>query len=154
MAIARGKARRPAYRTLAPFVLCGLMQAQVVTAPQTPSATQPQAAPPQATPQPVSSTPPAGTAPPSLANLHIKELPDPTTSLASSTISSSQSLHVRVGQSIFISTVTRLKRVYVSDPQVVDSFTSSPRQIVVIAKTPGVSSVILWDEAGNSATYW
>jgi pilus assembly protein CpaC len=50
--------------------------------------------------------------------------------------------------------VSRLKRVYVSDPLVVDSFTSSPRQIVVTAKIPGVSSLILWDEAGNSATYW
>ena len=29
----------------------------------------------------------------------------------------------------------------------VDSFTSSPRQIVVTAKAPGVSSLILWDEA-------
>jgi pilus assembly protein CpaC len=155
MAIAKSKTRRPVYRTVAPFVLCGVMQAQVVTAPQappqpspqTPPATAPQGPPTQAAP------PPPDTATPSLANLHIKELPDSTNSLASSTISTSQSLHVRVGQSIFISTATRLKRVYVSDPQVVDSFTSSPRQIVVIAKTPGVSSVILWDETGNSATY-
>ena len=59
-----------------------------------------------------------------------------------------------VGQSIFITTVSRLKRVYVSDPLVVDSFTSSPRQIVVTAKAPGVSSLILWDQEGQSATYW
>jgi pilus assembly protein CpaC len=36
---------------------------------------------------------------------------------------------------------------------VVDSFTSSPSQIVVTAKTAGVSSLILWDEAGESKTY-
>ena len=58
-----------------------------------------------------------------------------------------------VGRSVFITTVTRLKRVYVSNPLVVDSFTSSPTQIVVTAKTPGVSSLILWDEAGQSSTY-
>ena len=73
--------------------------------------------------------------------------------LSSATLSVSQSLHILVGQSIFITTVSRLKRVYVSDPQVVDSFTSSPRQIVVTGKAPGVSSLILWDQAGNSATY-
>ncbi|HTZ58263.1 MAG TPA: type II and III secretion system protein family protein [Acidobacteriaceae bacterium] len=130
MAIRQSKIREGTCRAIAPLVLCSLMQAQTAT------------------------TPPAGAATPSLADLHIAKLPDPTAELASSMTSPSQSLHVWVGQSIFISTVSRLKRVYVSDPQVVDSFTSSPRQIVVTAKMPGVSSVILWDEAGNSATYW
>jgi pilus assembly protein CpaC len=133
MAIAINRIWKGAYCGLAPVVLCGLIHAQ--TAATTPAA-------------------PATTASSSLAALHIAELPDATTALASSTISASQSLHVLVGQSIFITTESRLKRVYVSDPLVVDSFTSSPRQIVVTAKIPGVSSLILWDEAGNSATYW
>ena len=64
-----------------------------------------------------------------------------------------QHLHLLPGRSIFIKSNTRLKRVYVSDPAVVDSFTSSPSQIVVTAKSPGVSSLILWDEAGQSQTY-
>ncbi len=42
---------------------------------------------------------------------------------------------------------------YVSNPVAVDSFTSSPTQIVVTAKTAGLSSLILWDEAGESASY-
>jgi pilus assembly protein CpaC len=126
---APGRIGKRTYRALAPLVLCGLMHAQT-------------AAPPP--PEPTS---------PSLGDLHIAKLPDPTSALASSTVAASQPLHLQVGQSIFISTVTRLKRVYVSDPLVVDSFTSSPRQIVVTAKTPGVSSVILWDQAGNWATY-
>ncbi len=128
MAIALGRIWK--CRALASVLLCGWMHAQT-------------AAPP----------PPAA-ATPSLADLHIAKLPDSTTPLSSSTESTSQALHLRVGQSIFISTVSRLKRVYVSDPLVVDSFTSSPRQIVVTGKTPGVSSLILWDEAGNWATYW
>ena len=89
---------------------------------------------------------------PSRAALHIATLPDATTPLASSTVSASQPLHVLVGRSIFIVTVSRLRRVYVSDPQVVDSFTSTS-QIVVTAKAPGVSSLILWDEAGRSTSY-
>ncbi len=50
-------------------------------------------------------------------------------------------------------TPRRLKRVYVSNPLVIDSFTASPTQIVVTAKAPGISSLILWDEAGQSQTY-
>ena len=52
-----------------------------------------------------------------------------------------------------LETPRRLKRVYVSNPLIIDSFTSSPTQIVVTAKAPGISSLILWDEAGQSQTY-
>jgi pilus assembly protein CpaC len=64
-----------------------------------------------------------------------------------------QQLHILVGQSLFINTLSRLKRVYVSNPAIIDSFTASPTQIVVSAKIPGMSSLILWDEAGHSQTY-
>ena len=80
-------------------------------------------------------------------------LPDSTALLTSSTRSMNQPLHVLVGRSIFVKSVSRLKRVYVSNPVAVDSFTATPTQIVVTAKTPGVSSLILWDEWGQSATY-
>lgn len=132
MAISISRVWKGTCRVLAPVVLCGFIHAQI------------------AAPTPAVSAAPA----PSRAGLHIAPLPDATTALASSTVSASQPLHVLVGQSIFITTVSRLKRVYVSDPLVVDSFTSSPRQIVVTAKAPGVSSLILWDQEGQSATYW
>jgi len=99
----------------------------------------------------VSTTTPPGNA--SVNAMHVATLPDTTTALTSSTESASQPLHVVVGRSIFISSLTRLKRVYVSNPVALDSFTSSTRQIVVTAKAPGVSSLILWDEAGSSTTY-
>jgi pilus assembly protein CpaC len=84
---------------------------------------------------------------------YVAPLPDSGSTLASSTQSGGQTLHMLVGRSMFIKSVTRLKRVYVSNPVAVDSFTSSPTQIVITAKTPGVSSLILWDEAGQSASY-
>jgi pilus assembly protein CpaC len=62
-------------------------------------------------------------------------------------------VHVLLGRSIMFETPRRLKRVYVSNPLVIDSFTASPTQIVVTAKTPGISSLILWDEAGQAQTY-
>jgi pilus assembly protein CpaC len=61
--------------------------------------------------------------------------------------------HVVVGRSMFINTLNRLRRVYVSNPAVLDSFTANPHQIVVTAKSPGVSSLILWDENGESKVY-
>jgi len=148
MAILIDTIRNNTYRLLAPVVLCGLLQGQtVIPVPVVPGAALPAPASP-----PVSS--PVSSPAASHEALHVEQLPDSTTPLSSSTLSVSQPLHILVGQSIFITTISRLKRVYVSDPLVVDSFTSSPRQIVVTGKIPGVSSLILWDEAGNSATYW
>ena len=135
MAIPASKIRKHTYRLLAPIMLCGFMRGQI------------------ALPTPVVPAVPAAPAS-SHSALRVAPLPDSTTALSSSTVSASQPLHILVGQSIFITTVSRLKRVYVSDPVVVDSFTSSPRQIVVTGKAPGVSSLILWDQEGNSATYW
>ena len=96
---------------------------------------------------------PATPATSSQAALHVAMLPDAATALTSSMESASQSLHVLVGRSVSINTPSRLKRVYVSNPVVIDSFTSSPSQIVVTAKVAGVSSLMLWDESGQSQTY-
>lgn len=62
-------------------------------------------------------------------------------------------LHLIVGRSMFVNTENRLRRVYVSNPDVLDSFTSSPHQIVITAKTPGIATVVLWDETGQSHAY-
>ncbi len=62
-------------------------------------------------------------------------------------------LHLVVGRSMFVNTENRLRRVYVSNPDVVDSFTSSPHQIVITAKTAGIATVVLWDETGQSHAY-
>jgi pilus assembly protein CpaC len=64
-----------------------------------------------------------------------------------------QTLHISMGHSIFVNTGERLRRVYVANPAIVDSYTASPNQVVFTAKSPGVSSVILWDEMGGSQAY-
>jgi pilus assembly protein CpaC len=73
--------------------------------------------------------------------------------LGSSASAVGDPLHLVMGHSMFVNTGSRLKRVYVSDPDVLDSYTSSPRQIVITARKPGVSSLILWDEDGKSQSY-
>jgi pilus assembly protein CpaC len=131
MSIRMNRCLRATYRALFSAMFCGLSQAQT----------------------PATMPPTTGPAAASATAVRVAMLPDATTALTSTTESASQSLHVLEGRSIFIKTLSRLKRVYVSNPVVVDSFTSSPTQIVVTAKTPGVSSLILWDEAGQSKTY-
>ncbi len=73
--------------------------------------------------------------------------------LEASTSLIGDSIHLVVGQSMFINTRERLRRIYVSNPDVLDSMTSSPTQIVVTAKAPGVTSLILWDELGQTQSY-
>lgn len=62
-------------------------------------------------------------------------------------------VHVIVGRSIFLDTAERVKRVYVANPVVLDSYTANPREIVLTSKAPGTSSVILWDEMGHTQSY-
>lgn len=62
-------------------------------------------------------------------------------------------MHVAVGHTIFIDTRRRLTRVYVTDPSILNSYTANPNQIVVTALKPGASTVLVWDEAGETQAY-
>src|ERR1039457_1728709 len=46
-----------------------------------------------------------------------------------------------------------MRRVYVSNPAVLDSLRASPHQLVSTAKAAGSSSVVLWNEMGQSSLY-
>ena len=58
--------------------------------------------------------------------------------------------HVLVGRSVFLKTAHRLARVYVTDPAVLYAYTASPNELLVTAKTVGVSSLVVWDESRPS----
>jgi pilus assembly protein CpaC len=49
--------------------------------------------------------------------------------------------------------MNRVKRVYIANPAVLDTYTASPHEVVVTAKTPGASSLFLWDETGALQEY-
>src|SRR5271157_614968 len=53
----------------------------------------------------------------------------------------SRTLHLVVGRSLFINTADRLRRVYVSNPAVLDSLTASPNQLVITANETGQSNL-------------
>jgi len=67
--------------------------------------------------------------------------------------SDGKTLHVTVGHSIFVDTKSRLRRVYVADPTILNSVTLTPNELIVTAMTPGVSSLTLLDEAGQAQSY-
>jgi pilus assembly protein CpaC len=64
-----------------------------------------------------------------------------------------QQLHLMVGRSTFLNTRHRLTKVYVTSPSVLDTYTASPNQLVVTAKKPGSSNIIVWDETGESQAF-
>jgi pilus assembly protein CpaC len=61
-----------------------------------------------------------------------------------------QSVHIQVGRSIVLNTQSRLRRIVVSNPAILDTVTVSTTQVVVTAKVPGSSSLVLWDERSNA----
>ena len=46
-----------------------------------------------------------------------------------------------------------LRRIYVGNPAVLQTYTSGSSEIVLTAKTAGVSSMVLWDETGGHRMY-
>jgi pilus assembly protein CpaC len=62
-------------------------------------------------------------------------------------------LHLVVGHSILLVSAAPLRRVYVGNPAVLQTYTSGAAEIVLTAKTPGVSSMVLWDDAGGHRLY-
>src|SRR5438105_10978060 len=67
--------------------------------------------------------------------------------------SAARTIHITLGHAIFINTRMRLRRVYVADPGVITSATLTPKQIVVTAMNPGISSLTLLDETGQAQSY-
>ncbi|HEY4380260.1 MAG TPA: pilus assembly protein N-terminal domain-containing protein [Acidobacteriaceae bacterium] len=79
-------------------------------------------------------------------------VPEPMSS-SSRVAAEGKALHVTVGHSIFIDTKTRLRRVYVTDPTIVNSVTLTPTEIVVTAMQAGTCSLTLLDEANRAQSY-
>jgi pilus assembly protein CpaC len=67
--------------------------------------------------------------------------------------SATDSLHIVMGRSMVLRGVSPLKRIYIGNPTVLQSFTAGPSEIVLTAKAPGVSSLAIWDTLGQSRLY-
>ncbi len=64
-----------------------------------------------------------------------------------------QITHITLGRSILVETKHRLTKIYITNPEILDSYTANPNQVIVTAKKTGTSTLLLWDEAGESKTY-
>ena len=71
-------------------------------------------------------------------------------SLPAEAQSEGQALHVFVGKSVVINLQAPVTRILSSNPTVIDTLATSPTQVVVEGKSPGASSLILWDASGHS----
>ncbi|MFZ0311366.1 MAG: type II and III secretion system protein family protein [Candidatus Korobacteraceae bacterium] len=63
-----------------------------------------------------------------------------------------ESVHILVGHSLLIHTGSRIKRVLTGNPAVIESVPTSPRELVITAKSTGGSSLMVWDESGQNRT--
>jgi len=64
-----------------------------------------------------------------------------------------EALHLLVGRSLVITSQSRIFRISVADPTIVDALVVSPTQILISGKSPGVASLVIWDETGQSQTF-
>lgn len=63
---------------------------------------------------------------------------------------SPETVHIVVGHSLLVHTPSRIKRILTGNPDVIESVVTSPAELVITAKKPGSSSLMLWDESGHS----
>jgi pilus assembly protein CpaC len=75
------------------------------------------------------------------------------TAQAAPPASSAEALHLLAGRSLVISSQSRIFRISVADPTIVDALAVSPTQILISGKAPGVASLVIWDETGQNQTF-
>lgn len=61
--------------------------------------------------------------------------------------------HLELGHTLMLNAKARVGRIYIGNPAVLESYIVTPHQILLTAKTAGLTSVVLWDETGRPETY-
>lgn len=62
-------------------------------------------------------------------------------------------VHLLVDRSMLIKTVQKLTRIYITDPSILSAYAVSSNQVLVTAKAPGSTSIVIWDQTGDSQSY-
>jgi pilus assembly protein CpaC len=65
----------------------------------------------------------------------------------------SETIHIIVGQSLMLKDTSSIRRIYVGNPAIVQTYASAPDEVLVTAKLFGVSSLVLWDATGKVCFY-
>lgn len=82
------------------------------------------------------------------------EATGPETEMVSTAVPAGDALHLSVGHSIAIHTAMRLRKIYVGNPKVLDSVTETPNDLIISAKEPGTSPLLVTDESGHTRVYY
>jgi pilus assembly protein CpaC len=72
---------------------------------------------------------------------------------AISSATPSDQLHIVVGRSLVLTSEAPLRRIYVGNPAVLQSYTSGANEVVLTAKAVGTSSIVMWEESGGRRLY-
>ena len=67
--------------------------------------------------------------------------------------SSATSVDLLVGRSTILNVGAPISRVSLTVPDIADAMVTSPQQLLIHGKTPGVISLFVWDRAGGITTY-
>ncbi len=59
-------------------------------------------------------------------------------------------IELKVSQSRTFRTKNKIIRTHISDPSIAEPVIITENQFVLLGKTPGVATMLLWDDAGNS----
>jgi pilus assembly protein CpaC len=62
-------------------------------------------------------------------------------------------LHALVGTTLMLRSTSAIRRIYIGNPAVLQSYSSGPQEVALTAKAAGVSSVVIWDTEGRSCQY-
>ena len=73
--------------------------------------------------------------------------------LSLSSSSPTETLHIVVGQSLILRGANPMKRIYIGNPAILQSYTSAPEEVILTAKVPGVSSLVVWDSEDHCSLY-
>jgi pilus assembly protein CpaC len=73
--------------------------------------------------------------------------------LSLSASNATETLHIVVGQSLILRGTNPMKRIYIGNPAILQSYTSAPEEVVLTAKVAGVSSLVVWDTEDHCSLY-
>jgi pilus assembly protein CpaC len=62
-------------------------------------------------------------------------------------------VHISVGHSVVLTAAAPLRKIYVGNPAVLQSYTSGAQELVLTAKTAGISSLLVWNANGGHQLY-
>jgi pilus assembly protein CpaC len=66
---------------------------------------------------------------------------------------SQQTMRLVVGRSLFVDVPEKLRRIYVSNPAVLDAITAGASEVVLTAKSAGTSTLVLWTSVGERKVF-